>query len=360
MGKDGRLIRASQIIATVTNLNGETDQNRALVCRIVNVCGRADVAVLHIKEVTNQKYIRWGNSLETRIGSRCNVIGDPLGQDTQSVASGLVRNNMYFEPSGQQIPESILTTALAFQGNSGSPMLNAKGESIGVYTFGDPTSPGFGGGITQRIAQPIVEEMIAYDRSVLAERSGQTNLFQRPLVRHPKGVFPHIDPHTGDYEAGYTGLVFNGYTSLERYALGNLGTVIGGAVVVDKVDSKLFRDVQVGDIITAIDGISIGTLPGQTAPSTGTLLKVPGDSVQLTIYRGKPNTVWTSMQLTQTVGQCPPQYDYPLSFVAKIPVHSTQHQLLQKSRDVKSRPFLIGPHAIRDSCDKDSKKNSNS
>ena len=358
---NGRLRRAKQIIATVTNLNGQEGKNDALNCRIVNVCGRADVAVLHIKEVTNQKFIRWGNSLNARPGSRLNVIGDPLGQNTQSVASGEIRSNMYFEPSGQQIPESILTTALAFEGNSGSPMLDAHGNALGVYTFGDPTSPGFGGGITERMARPIVEEMIEYDRSLMAERNGTRNpLNKLAKVKttsrqtwkgHPKGEFPHIDRETGDYKAGYTGLVFNGYTPLERYALGNLGALIGGAVVVDKENPALFPDVQVGDIITQIDDVQIGTLAGQTAPSTGTLLKVAGDEVKLTIYRGKPNTVWQPITLIQKIGVCPPEFEYPLSFVVKKPVVAEDPKLLQRSQASKSKPFLSGPFRISESCE---------
>lgn len=356
---NGRLRRASQIVATVTNLNGQTNQNHALQCRIVNVCGRADVAVLHIKEVTNQKFIRWGSSLRATPGSSCSVIGDPLGQNSQSVATGIVRSNMFFEPSGQQIPESILTTALAFEGNSGSPILDTRGNAIGVYTFGDPTSPGFGGGITQRMAQPIVEEMIAYDRSLVAERSGTQSLFKQQEGKrgkmHPKGPFPHIDPDTGDFQAGFTGLVFNAYTALERYALGNQGTIIGGAVVVDKEDPTLFADIQVGDIITQIDGVVIGTLEGQTAPSTATLPKVPGDQVQLTLYRGEPNTVWKPMNITQIIGTCPAKFEYPLSYVAKKPVSTNptteKRKLLERSQPAKGKPFLSGPHKISESCE---------
>lgn len=338
---NGQLRKASKIMATVTNVNGEKDVNQAFECRIVNVAGAMDCALLHIKEITNQRYISWGNSLNTLIGSKCIVIGNPLGQNLQSVTRGTVRNNMYFEPEGQQIPESVFVDDLSYEGNSGSPMLNERGEAIGIYTFGDPETPGFGGGISQRMAQPVIEEMIAYDRQLQAERNGT---LPSPLLgRKWKSSFPHIDPSNGAFIEGFCGIVFAGYSEAEMYELGNKNSTIGGAVVLAKIQN-IWTDVQPMDIIMEIDGIKIGILPGQTAPSTATLMKRPEDQVQITLQRGKAGTKWQTLTLMQPIAAYPAQYDYPLSFVAKTKVHISIPSKEQR------RIRLVGPKRVVETC----------
>ncbi|MDD1475228.1 serine protease, partial [Dolichospermum sp. ST_sed4] len=84
-------------------------------CDIIGVDGFSDTALLKVKDplqdfwdekstldgdsiypqLTTQNYLLWGNSRDTKIGSNCFVFGNPVGQDANSIAKGIVRDNKW-------------------------------------------------------------------------------------------------------------------------------------------------------------------------------------------------------------------------------------------------------------------------
>lgn len=87
-------------------------------------------------------------STAAKTGSHCVIFGDPKGFDTDSASYGVVRSGNYVnKPVSYQACESLLVTAPALSGNSGSPITNLQGEIIGILTFGYGDEETLGGGI---------------------------------------------------------------------------------------------------------------------------------------------------------------------------------------------------------------------
>lgn len=84
-------------------------------------------------------------------GDLCYVVGNPGGIDEDSISVGCVRDPNYCEPDGDQITDSILVSAPGMGGNSGGPIVNIKGNVIGIYTFGQTGTECFGGGSNQYV-----------------------------------------------------------------------------------------------------------------------------------------------------------------------------------------------------------------
>ena len=104
----------------------------------------ADIAIIKIKvEKENDLIpIRWGDSNDVRIGQDVYVMGHPLGfvWTVTKGSVGAIRRNLV------DGVEFIHTDTLIMPGNSGGPVLNEKGEMIGLVSWGlgsagTPVSP---------------------------------------------------------------------------------------------------------------------------------------------------------------------------------------------------------------------------
>ena len=121
-----------------------------------------DLAVVKA-EGSNLAVAEMGDSDDLDVGELAVAIGNPLGLDFQrSVTSGVIsglhrsiRIDQY-----NVIEDLIQTDASINPGNSGGPLLNTKGQVIGINTAKIQTGEGLGFAIPINIAKPIVEEVI--------------------------------------------------------------------------------------------------------------------------------------------------------------------------------------------------------
>jgi S1-C subfamily serine protease len=101
----------------------------------------SDLAVIKINENVTKDLIKSlviGNSSKLRVGDPVVAIGHPFGLES-SMTTGIISQIgrlLSVDERGFSIPNAIQTDALINPGNSGGPLLNMKGEVIGVNTAG--------------------------------------------------------------------------------------------------------------------------------------------------------------------------------------------------------------------------------
>lgn len=318
---NGQLMHASQVLATVTNLNGNGGVT-ICECRFAGVDGSGDCSVFKVAGVTNQAVIPWGDSRATQRGDVSYVLGDPLGQDEQSICEGIVRDNSFTDPTGEQVVESVLVSNNAMEGNSGSPILNSNGEAIGIYTFGVSGSAGFGGGVASVIAKYVTDTIIAADRA--NQSSPQFDIVSRRFLKP------------------FMGVSFSGATAFDYVQIGNNNTQLLGCVVAaESAGDKVLANVNVNDVITSINGTTVGCFPGMLAPSSVTWFLPPTATVQIHYQTGQPNTNWQTFSTSQTLIPYPIAYDYPLSGTENIKIKGRS---LRKSNKYLVKPTLLQKH----------------
>jgi S1-C subfamily serine protease len=235
LSKDGIIATACHVVgtgpngiyqnvyATITNYNG-TGKTHTVECDVIGVDGSGDIGVVKVKpeyNLTNQRYVKWGNSKRAQVGDTCYVIGDPLALDIQSLSSGIIRDPKYVTTEGVNVLEAIYVTVPGFSGNSGSPMFDANGDVIGIYTFG-PTMPvvdeegnkigdvgaeTLGGGPTQRMAQFVVEKIVEIQDNYCTYRgqlgiSGVPPLSNVSIVQYPLLLGTEFDMR-GQFASAY-------------------------------------------------------------------------------------------------------------------------------------------------------------
>ncbi len=254
--------------------------NDRMKAEVVGVDPSTDIAVLKID--ANQRALTplpLGNSDSVRVGEPVVAIGNPFGLD-RTVTAGIVSavQREIVAPNGYPIDKVIQTDAAINKGNSGGPLLNARGEVIGVNSQIESES---GGNVGIGFAVPIntVREVAAeliddgeVEHSYLGIRMQTIDEALAGFARVPdKGVLvtdvvPGSPAARAGLQGGDTSVVVEGQT----YSLG-------------------------GDVITRV-----GEEPVETAEEVQEIVSrsEPGDELTLGLDRdGSEETVTVTLGL---------------------------------------------------------------
>lgn len=144
--------------------------------RVVSVDDEEDLALLKV-DGSGFPVLSLGNSDSVRLGQTAIAIGNALGEykDTVSVGviSGLSRTITAFDQSGdaETIEEVLQTDAAINPGNSGGPLINLKGEVIGINTAIADNAENIGFAIPANKARKVMESLM----SVLPKSPARSN-----------------------------------------------------------------------------------------------------------------------------------------------------------------------------------------
>jgi S1-C subfamily serine protease len=110
----------------------------------------ADIAVLYVEDVSKEKLLplSLADSSKVRVGEHVAAIGNPFGLSgsmSTGIVSGVGRQIPAQDDEGFTIPDIIQTDAPINPGNSGGPLLNMRGEVIGINSAIYSTTGQFAG-----------------------------------------------------------------------------------------------------------------------------------------------------------------------------------------------------------------------
>ncbi|KAL5582313.1 hypothetical protein UlMin_014755 [Ulmus minor] len=161
-------LRTGQVVARVNILTAEGVQKN-FEGKLIGADRAKDLAVLKVEASEDLlKPILVGQSSFLKVGQQCLAIGNPFGFDhtlTVGVISGLNRD--IFSQTGVTISGGIQTDAAINPGNSGGPLLDSKGNLIGINTAiftQTGTSAGVGFAIPSSTVLKIVPQLIQFGR----------------------------------------------------------------------------------------------------------------------------------------------------------------------------------------------------
>ncbi|MEO8910426.1 MAG: trypsin-like peptidase domain-containing protein [Gemmatimonadaceae bacterium] len=182
----GFIVTSSGYILTnnhvVTNADRETIadkvtvrmmDHRVFTAKVVGHDKTTDVAVIKI-DGNNFPTVSMGNDVASRIGEWVLAIGNPLGLEN-TVTAGIISAkgrslSDLINPDGSNqyaISDLIQTDAAINPGNSGGPLVNSRGEVIGINSaIASPTgyNAGYGFAIPITLAKRVMDQIIAHGR----------------------------------------------------------------------------------------------------------------------------------------------------------------------------------------------------
>jgi S1-C subfamily serine protease len=252
-----------------------------------------DVAVLYVEEAPKEKLLPLplADSSMMRVGEQVAAIGNPFGLSgsmSAGIISGVGRQIPAQEAEDFSIPDIIQTDAPINPGNSGGPLLNMRGEVIGINSAIYSTTGQFAGvgfAIPSNTIAKVVPSLIT------------TGSFQHPwLGVAGKDMTPGIANRLGlDEPRGFLVMEVVAESPAEKAGIkrGNEDAVIDGMQV------KLG-----GDVIIAIDNNTIRKIDDILAYVERE--KSVGDKLKLTILRDGQ-----TMEVMATLGARPSQQESP-------------------------------------------------
>ncbi|HCC04441.1 MAG TPA: peptidase S1 [Clostridiales bacterium] len=177
-----------------------------------------DLSIVKVN-ANNLKSIDLGDSSKIKVGNKVYAIGNPIGYEfKRTVTSGIisaVNRTIKIEEGEEEsyISDLIQTDATINPGNSGGPLINSKGEVIGINTVKITSAEGIGFAIPINVIKPVVESIIqngkfeeatlgiyAYDSEVAEymklKNKGISGIYISQLL--PNGPASNVDLKEGD------------------------------------------------------------------------------------------------------------------------------------------------------------------
>ncbi len=258
VSEEGHIITNNHVVDQVDEIEVQLHDGRTKRARVVGADAQADLAVLKIDE-PNVKPLKFGDSDLVETGDYVLAVGNPFGFD-ETVTDGIISSKG--RPNRVDgFGDFLQTNAAINPGNSGGPLINLRGEIIGVNTAiisRSGGSQGIGFAIPSNTVKAALESLLKQGRIIRGYLGIQTNVTQQQQF---------------DRGQGGEGVV--------------VGDVVPGSPAAEAA-------LQPGDIIVKFDGHEVKTFPElRSRVSQAELNK----EIELEIMRGgKARTVKTTIR----------------------------------------------------------------
>lgn len=221
---DGYILTNNHVVQRADELVVEMHDGSKHQGTIIGTDPKTDLAVVKI-DSSNLKAVPFGNSDKIRVGDWVLAIGSPFGLD-QTVTAGIIsgkNRDQNIIDGGEGFEDFLQTDAAINPGNSGGPLVNLRGELVGINTAivsKSGASAGIGFAIPVSLAEPVLNSII----------------------------------QTGKVHRGFLGAAFDDVTttSVKDFDL----KVQSGALIQSVLEGQpaALAGLQPGDVVVAVDG----------------------------------------------------------------------------------------------------------
>jgi S1-C subfamily serine protease len=235
---------------------------------VLTVDKNHDLAVLKI-DAPNLVPATLSDSRSLAVGQRVYAIGNPFGLSGTMTRGIISAIRSIRGPQGNPIEDAIQTDASVNPGNSGGPLLNSRGEVIGITTMiasnGADQSSGIGFAIPINTAKAVLDDFAKYgyvrrpSLDIVTLPIGPDIAEQIGLPADYGILIDRVIPGGAADKAGLKG-------GTQRAYQGNTPVMLGG------------------DLIVGVDGQEITSAQDLSAVMTS---HRAGDDVTITIFRGR-------------------------------------------------------------------------
>lgn len=251
ISSDGYILTNDHVVEGASSIRVTTSDRDVYPAKLVGADALTDLAVIKI-DARGLSFLSWGDSAKLKPGQMVLAFGNPYGFSfsvTRGIISALNRPN----PTADRYKpgQYIQTDAAINQGNSGGPLVDAKGQVVGINSFViSPTGAfsGMGFAIPAEIARPISEK----------------------LAREGKIVH------------GFMGISINDVTpeNVQFFGLGKAIGALVNSVLPNSPGEK--AGLKSGDVITGLNGDPVSNA-GEL--QMGVVVRQPGETIRLRVMR---------------------------------------------------------------------------
>ena len=272
LDKQGHILTNNHVIDNAQSVEVKLYNQKKYKATVIDQDRLHDLALLQINNAPDLQPATLANSGGLAVGQQVYAVGNPFGFSgtmTRGIISALRSVQL---PSGNKIDNAIQTDASVNPGNSGGPLLNSRGEVIGITTMiasnpngGAEQSAGIGFAIPINTAKAVLDDIARYGRvrrpsmDIVILPIGPDIAEQVGLPADYGILIQRVLPGGSAERAGLHGGTQRAWLDREQIALG-------------------------GDLIVAIDGDEV-TSPADLSNALNS--HHAGDTVTVTAYRSR-------------------------------------------------------------------------
>lgn len=250
---DGYIVTNNHVVDGATDIRVTMSDRRILQAKLVGADPLTDLAVIKVNG-NDFPSVPLGDSTKLHPGQTVLAFGNPLGfrfSVTRGIVSALNRANP--DSSDPRKPGQFIQTDAAInQGNSGGPLVDARGEVVGINTFLISSSGAFSGmgfAIPTQIVKPTVDNLIRYGKvrhsyigiGITDVTPENSKFFQ--MSKASGAVITQVEPNAPGAKAGLkVGDVITKVDGHEVTDAGALQVEIGQKQPGEKVELQVMRD----------------------------------------------------------------------------------------------------------------------
>jgi serine protease Do len=271
---DGYILTNNHVVAGADKVTVRLYDKREFTAKVVGTDPNTDVAVIKI-DARALPMVQFGNSDSTRVGEWALAIGNPLGEAfaftvTAGIISAKGRLLGGLQQTRYSIQDFIQTDAAINPGNSGGPLVNIRGQVVGINSaIASETGfyAGYGFAIPINLARTVMDQLLK----------------------------------TGHVERAVMGIAIRDATQEDADAVGlkQITGVVVNSYTNDESPAKK-AGLQPGDVIVALDGEPVDNTP-QLQQKVG--FKKPGETVDITVLRQGGGKKTVTVRLAKAPGE---------------------------------------------------------
>ncbi|MGA3082415.1 MAG: trypsin-like peptidase domain-containing protein [Terracidiphilus sp.] len=269
LDKGGHIMTNYHVVANANRgIKVQMSNKRSYDAKVVGTDRVHDLALLQI-EAPNLEPVTLADSANLSVGQKVYAIGNPFGL-SGTMTRGIISSiRSIKESEGALIEDAIQTDAAINPGNSGGPLLNSRGEVIGINTMiatdGANQSAGIGFAIPINTAKAVLSDLTRYGKvkrpslGIVDFPIGPDLASEMGLPAESGVLVQRVIPGGAAEEAGIRG-------GNQQAYVGNTPIILGG------------------DLIVAIDGHAV-----TDSQEINAIMEKhqAGDTISVTFYRGR-------------------------------------------------------------------------
>lgn len=155
--KDGYIVTNNHVIADADEIKVKLNSGKEYDAKIIGRDPSTDIALIKIKADSNYSIVNLGDSDELKVGEWVVAIGNPFGLE-HTVTAGIVSAKGRVIGSGPY-DDFIQTDASINPGNSGGPLINMKGNVVGINTAIIASGQGIGFAVPVNLAKGVIKQL---------------------------------------------------------------------------------------------------------------------------------------------------------------------------------------------------------
>ena len=273
---DGYVLTNHHVIDGATEVIVHFVDRRELKAKVVGSDPMSDVALLKV-EATGLPVLRTSDSRNLKPGQWVLAIGSPFGFDhsvTAGVVSGLGRPSI---DGTQQYVPFIQTDVAINRGNSGGPLLNTRGEVVGINSQIFSNSGGYMGvsfAIPIEVAMNAVQQLKASGKVTRAQLGvniadvNRDQLAELGLTRASGAYIAAVQNNSSAAKAGIRpGDVIVAFNGKDIGSASELPPLVGVMAPGSRASVKVIRDGKPMDVVVTLSTLADASAPVAGAPS---------------------------------------------------------------------------------------------